>query len=83
MTTDERSTQFAGFAELLFAELERYQMALVLRLSHEPGIPIETTVKQAIARHAYDFAQHVVTFGVSDVESVPDMTTWPLRKNSK
>jgi hypothetical protein len=81
MTDIDRDTHFAGFAKLLYSEIEQAR--------HDLNRDIETL----IAQHAYDLAAHAVasiseaTATEREVEIltveqcvniyVPDLTEWP------
>ena len=91
--SNSRDTQFAGFAKLLFDELNNN--ALITLADHpdfdrviELQDKIDTLTKQIIAHRAYDFALHIagqVSPYYADIanefyeciNNMADITTWP------
>ncbi len=85
----ERDTHFAGFADLLYAEMDTIAQNLYNPNFITPGMQRE--IATIIARRAYDLVRHAidsVAGGIytqsyvgmgedADIADVPDMTQWP------
>jgi hypothetical protein len=95
MSTNERDTKFAGFAELLYEDLKRDIAALFVALGSplaSRGEEIERSqqlLKQTIAQRAYDLVEYVLRQfpvphtpgGVRDsISWLQDMDVWPERE---
>jgi replicative DNA helicase len=91
-----RDTKFAGFAGMVFDELDLLFRDLASERAHEDYVTADETVRnirQMIAQRAYDFAVHIIeNTGPRDLDvlssgehisRMPDMTSWLEEANEE
>lgn len=78
MSTNDRSTHFRQFAELLWRDLLNLNGGKLYAQDWHHPKEHERTLRR-IAERAYDLACHARHFdgyGADGIEAVPDMTAW-------